>query len=262
MRCHVGLGGNLGDVHANFAEAMRLINAAPNALALTASGIYRTAAIGEHAGAAFLNAAVVVETTLSPLELLEVLQGIEDRLGRTRTLHWGPRPIDLDILLCDALRVQEPRLVVPHPGLAYRRFVLDPLAEIAAEARDPQTGLRVRQLRQRLLVRPLTVAVVGESRRLHDVVAAALRERFTDVEILERPARDRPVLTLSLGDVEPQGVQRNSDALSAPGRVSLAGSDSDLVAAAAAVVQAALDQPVRVGDLAPGSGTSTRFAGR
>jgi 2-amino-4-hydroxy-6-hydroxymethyldihydropteridine diphosphokinase len=257
MRCHVGLGGNLGDVRATFAEALRLINAAPEVRLLTASGVYRTAPMGEHAGEAFLNAAALVETALSPRELLDDFQGIEDRLGRTRTLHWGPRPIDLDILLCETMLVEEARLIVPHPGLGYRRFVLDPLAEIAPEARDPQTGLTVRELRQRLLVRPLTVAVVARNRRLHDVVAAALRQRFTDVEVVERPAQDRPALSLSLGDVEPQRVRTNPDVLSAPGRVSLPGRESNAIAAAVAVVQAALDQPVRVGDLATGSGTTT-----
>ena len=87
----------------------------------------------------FLNAAAVLETTLDPFGLLHVLQEIEERFGRVRTVRWGERTLDLDLLLFDDRIVDTPELTIPHPRLAERRFVLEPLAEIAPEAVDPVT---------------------------------------------------------------------------------------------------------------------------
>ena len=81
----------------------------------------------------------MLETTLDPLDLLHVLQAIETRFGRVRTVRWGERTLDLDLLLFDDRIIDTPELTVPHPRLAERRFVLEPLAEIAPEAVDPVT---------------------------------------------------------------------------------------------------------------------------
>jgi 2-amino-4-hydroxy-6-hydroxymethyldihydropteridine diphosphokinase len=107
------------------------------------SGVYETAPVGGPPQPAFLNGAILVECTLSPLALLEELQGIEKDLGRTRgpgDVRWGPRVIDLDLLWIDGVALEEPRLVVPHPRLTERAFALVPLLEVAPSARDPRTG--------------------------------------------------------------------------------------------------------------------------
>jgi 2-amino-4-hydroxy-6-hydroxymethyldihydropteridine diphosphokinase len=107
------------------------------------SSVYETAPVGGPEQPAFLNAAIVVECTLSPLALLDELQRIEKDLGRTRgpgDVRWGPRVIDLDVLWIDGVVLEEPRLVVPHPRLAARAFALVPLLEVAPGARDPRTG--------------------------------------------------------------------------------------------------------------------------
>ena len=99
------------------------------------SALYRTPAWGERAQADFINAAALLETELGPRGLLEALQQLEIELGRVRTYRWGPRVIDLDILACDDLRVDEPGLEIPHPRLRERAFALVPLAEIDATFR-------------------------------------------------------------------------------------------------------------------------------
>ena len=99
----------------------------------------------------FINGVVLVETSLQPEELLKTLQGIENELGRERTLHWGPRTIDLDIIAIGDLVINSPELVVPHPEMAKRGFVLEPLAEILPEWAHPVSGVSVRELRQGLI---------------------------------------------------------------------------------------------------------------
>jgi 2-amino-4-hydroxy-6-hydroxymethyldihydropteridine diphosphokinase len=94
----------------------------------------------------FKNAAALLETTLDPFSLLKVLQEIEAQFGRERTVHWGERTLDLDLLLFDQRKIDTPALRVPHPRFATRRFVLEPLAEIAPEAVDPITGRTVEQI--------------------------------------------------------------------------------------------------------------------
>lgn len=99
----------------------------------------------------FINGVVLVETSLQPEELLKTLQGIENELGRERTLHWGPRTIDLDIIAIGDLVINSPELVVPHPEMAKRGFVLEPLAEILPEWAHPVSGVSVRELRLGLI---------------------------------------------------------------------------------------------------------------
>ena len=163
----MALGGNLGNVPDTFARAESLLRASGHLTALRLSRCYRTAPMGADAGAAFHNAAAVFETSLAPLDLLDLLQSVEQCCSRVRTTHWGPRTLDLDLLLQGDLMVRIPpdssveaaRLVVPHPALWYRRFVLDPLVELIPEARHPVSGNTIRELRQRLLLRPLPISL-------------------------------------------------------------------------------------------------------
>lgn len=88
----------------------------------------------------FINAVVAVETSLEPLALLDRLQALENAAGRVRSRRWGERTLDLDILLLDERELRDPRLVVPHPGIGERAFVLRPLADIAPDTRIPGLG--------------------------------------------------------------------------------------------------------------------------
>jgi 7,8-dihydro-6-hydroxymethylpterin-pyrophosphokinase len=115
--------------------------------------------MGPNAGQRFINAAACVETALPPYELLSLLQQIEVESGRTRTVRWGPRTLDLDLLCYGQQEMASDTLVIPHPGIWYRRFVLEPLSEIAAEWQHASLGMSVRDLRKRLECRPLKIEV-------------------------------------------------------------------------------------------------------
>ena len=134
-RAYVGLGANLGDREATIRRAAELIGAA------RLSTIRETEPWGYADQPPFLNAVAELDTDLSATALLERLLEIERTLGRTREgARWGPRTIDLDLLLFGALVIDEPGLTVPHPRLCERLFVLEPLAELAPDADVPGRG--------------------------------------------------------------------------------------------------------------------------
>ncbi len=148
-RAYIGLGGNLGDRAAALRAALAQLGAIGRILA--ASSLYETTPWGKSDQPDFLNAACILETDLDPHALLRELQGIERRLGRAREHEerWGPRAIDLDLLLYDDLTLRARDLELPHPGLGERAFALAPLAEIAPDARHPASGLSIRELAER-----------------------------------------------------------------------------------------------------------------
>ena len=127
----LGLGGNVGDVAAAFVEALARVAAAPGVSLTALSSIYRTPPWGNLDQPDFLNMAARVETTIPARALLDLCLRIERGLGRERRERWGPRRIDIDILVSGEAAIDEPNLKVPHPRLTERAFALAPLAEIA-----------------------------------------------------------------------------------------------------------------------------------
>ncbi|MDZ4689601.1 MAG: 2-amino-4-hydroxy-6-hydroxymethyldihydropteridine diphosphokinase [Planctomycetaceae bacterium] len=195
-RCWIGLGGNLGDVPATFERAVEALSHAPGLTHVVTSRNYRTAPMGVAAGSAFLNAVAGFDVVRPPLELLDLLQAVEQNLGRLRTVHWGPRTLDLDLLYYGDELLQLSRLTLPHPGVWHRRFVLDPLVFVAPTWVDPAWDLTVTALQSRLVQRPHCVTVFGATDHLLGQLQTALSECALPVEL-----RDNDVTAALRGGV-------------------------------------------------------------
>lgn len=142
---YVGLGSNLGDRLAATRDAIRRLRRVPGVCVRRVSTLRETEPQGVADQPPFLNGAAEIEVALAPEELLDHLLRIENELGRVRTERWGPRTIDLDLLLFGSRRIATRRLTVPHPRLTERRFVLEPLAELCPERIVPGTRRNVRR---------------------------------------------------------------------------------------------------------------------
>ncbi len=143
----IGLGSNLGDRRETLEAAIRALGDVPGIIVHRVSSFRETEPVGGPAGQGmYLNAAAALETRLDPFELLRALQQIEARFGRLRTVRWGARTLDLDLLLYQDRIIDTPELKVPHPRLASRRFVLEPLAEIAPHAVEPVSKRTIAEL--------------------------------------------------------------------------------------------------------------------
>jgi 2-amino-4-hydroxy-6-hydroxymethyldihydropteridine diphosphokinase len=136
----VGIGSNLGEREINLGRALELLSAEDGIEVSAVSEIRETEPVGPVEQGPFLNGAARLETSLAPRELLERLLAVENRLGRVRTERWGPRTIDLDLLLYGNERIDEPGRTVPHPRLHERRFVLEPLADLDPTLEIPAKG--------------------------------------------------------------------------------------------------------------------------
>ena len=147
---YVALGSNLSEPQRQVEWAFEALAAMPGTNLVQRSGLWRSQPMGPQDQPEFINAAAGLVTTASAREFLAELKSIERRLGRTEpAVRWGPRSIDLDLLVFGDLELNEPGLVLPHPGLHQRNFVLYPLAEIAAELWVPGLA-RVCRLRERV----------------------------------------------------------------------------------------------------------------
>lgn len=134
LRCFIGLGANLAQPIAQLQQALIAIKALPNTKLVAASSFYGSKPMGPQDQPNYVNAVVAIDTSLAPLALLDHLQHIEQQQGRQRKAErWGPRTLDLDILLYGQQLINSERLTIPHYGLNQREFVLYPLAEIAPE---------------------------------------------------------------------------------------------------------------------------------
>jgi 2-amino-4-hydroxy-6-hydroxymethyldihydropteridine diphosphokinase len=206
----IGLGSNLGDRKANLDDAIAALRVSPGITVLGVSSYHESRPVGGPSGQGpFLNAAASLETTLDPFALLHRHQEIEAGLGRVRTVRWGERTLDLDLLLFGRNIISNPELTVPHPRLGVRRFVLAPLDEIAPEVRDPLTRSSIRGLLANLDRRPSCLALQGwwtrsEKTSLYrrivqelDGIGLSVRDRLQNGDQID------PMLTMAL---EPDGL--------------------------------------------------------
>lgn len=127
---YLALGSNLGDRAETLRQALVKLGNHPGIRILRVSSVYETEPFGDVEQEAFLNMAIAIETSLSPDELLDTALSVERELGRVRTIRWGPRTIDIDLLLYGQSRIAQDNLVIPHPGISVRAFVLVPLRDI------------------------------------------------------------------------------------------------------------------------------------
>jgi len=135
-RVYLGLGGNIGDRRVALAAASIMLNEAEGLSVVAKSSLYATKPWGKTDQAEFYNAVLACDCLLSPRQLLNLCQSIEQQMGRERKEHWGPRLIDIDILFFGKRQINEPDLLIPHPYIEQRAFVLIPLLEL-----DPQLKL-------------------------------------------------------------------------------------------------------------------------
>lgn len=134
---YIGIGSNMDNPLEQCRKAIGLIAASPDLTLSQSSSFYKTEPVGITDQDWFVNAVVSAETMLSPSDLLNTLLGIEQQMGRTRQLKWGPRVIDLDLLFYDDSILESPGLKVPHPEIQNRRFILAPMNEITGELVHP-----------------------------------------------------------------------------------------------------------------------------
>jgi len=209
-RCLIGCGSNQGRPRQHLDDARELLRAMPGISLVAASRPRETRPVGGPAGQpAFLNGAFLLETDFPPDDVLGVLAAIENTLHRERTERWGPRTIDLDLLLYDDVVLDRPELTIPHPRMATRRFVLEPCVEIAPDFLHPLAGCSVRDLLDAISAAHPHVAVIGVPGSGAPEVAAAVAD-MTLARLVHAPA---PLPFC--GDDEALFARRWEDALAA-----------------------------------------------
>ncbi len=177
QECLIALGGNLQISREVFDCAIAELQLR-GCSDVRISHVLKTRPVGTEAGGEFLNAAAVLRTDQSPEKLLQTLHEIESLFHRVRTRHWGPRTLDLDLILYGEFEINTARLVIPHPAMWYRQFVLEPAVEVAARMIHPILNESVAQLHERLMNRPLRWKICGTQRTAE---AAFLQEILNQV---------------------------------------------------------------------------------
>jgi 2-amino-4-hydroxy-6-hydroxymethyldihydropteridine diphosphokinase len=162
VKAAIGLGSSLGDRFAWIELALRKLDATAGIRVLRVSRLVRTPPMkGGSARGWFLNAVCLIETELSPPDLLRACAALEESAGRRRKSHWGDRTLDLDVLLVDGVVRTDPWLTLPHPGIARRPFVLGPLLEVWPGATHPGTGVPYAELPQGSGPVPVPVGILA-----------------------------------------------------------------------------------------------------
>lgn len=206
--CYIALGGNQGNVRETFLHALERLEMHPEISVIQTSKWVETTPVGDQTDATFLNGAAQLVTDLPPESLLRELQSVEAELGRVREVRWSARTLDLDLLLYDQLVFETSNLLIPHPAFWYRRFVLDPLTEIAADVVHPIKQITIQQLQLRLLKRPFILSLAGGTYAVRSALIEALQPHypqvlFTHWEHSERlPQTEEPTLIAWLGASE------------------------------------------------------------
>jgi 2-amino-4-hydroxy-6-hydroxymethyldihydropteridine diphosphokinase len=175
----IALGSNVGDRRLTIQRALERLSVESGIELVAASSLHETTPVGGPSGqGAFLNAAARLETTLSPGELLARLRQVETEWGRQREIRWDARTLDLDLLLYGSLVVARPDLFVPHPRMAFRRFVLEPAVEVAADWVHPTIGWSLERLLAHTCQAPPYMALLGSPGSGKTRLARGLVERF------------------------------------------------------------------------------------
>ncbi len=208
-RTFIALGGNLGPVEQNFQQAVSLLNQLPGSQVIQVSTTITSQPVGASSGNLFRNAVLNLETDLEPLELLKSLQEIEASFGRDRSVRWGPRPVDLDIILYDEQVISLPDLIIPHPACWYRRFVLIPMAEIVPDVIHPVKKLSFLELKEWFEKKELHIQFAGGENQLRTKLIKELETefpkiKFNDIKQVGSKLSEAPVLIIWLGENENQ----------------------------------------------------------
>ena len=178
MRCLLAIGSNLGDRRAILDRACAEVEKLPGCQLLAHSRWHATVPIGGAAGQGeFLNGAILLETTVGPLPLARCLQQVETRLGRKRTQRWDARAIDIDLLLYGQQVVDTADLTVPHPRMTFRKFVLEPAAEIAGQMLHPSSGWTIDRLLAHLQNSPRYVVVTATEKPIAEWLISQISQK-------------------------------------------------------------------------------------
>lgn len=163
IRCYLALGSNLNQPEKQIEAAVRQLEKLPESQVVNQSSLYETTPLDESAQNAYINAAVCVDTYLTPDKLQHHCQIIENRMGKIKLYHWGPRTIDIDIILYGNMQVIEDDLTIPHPGILERDFVIEPLLEMNADIALPDGRLlkEFRSQAKKTIIRKLEVTSVS-----------------------------------------------------------------------------------------------------
>lgn len=211
--CLLGLGSNLGAPQDNLNNAVDHLRSNPKLRIATVSQWLATAPVGGPAGQQeYLNGALRLETDLAVLDLLNAMHHVEQRMGRSGGQRWGPRLIDLDLLLYGNQVVDMPTCRVPHPWLAIRRFVLQPAAEIAGEMKHPEIGLTIGRLMQHLAEATPILSIVSAEELLAEHFAEELTNQLSVCLVRQNDSTSAVIAAGASGSAESEPVESSGKA--------------------------------------------------